>query len=126
VLTAKIREQILAGVPERRTFDEEEWKKEVARIYLTSADEVVALQKKMGWYWEDNSEKVLPKWEEIKAVLAEAPTVAQMNEMIEAVGMNYQEFVDLYGQAKIDDGVLYAKDLKDRYSVLWLYYEFFR
>ena len=40
--------------------------------------------------------------------------------------MDYQEFVDLYGQAKIDDGVLYAKDLKDRYSVLWLYYEFFR
>ena len=126
VLTAKIREQILASTPERRAFDEEEWKKEVARIYLTSADEVVALQKKMGWYWEDNSEKVLPKWEEIKAVLAEAPTVAEMLEMIEAVGMDYQEFVDLYGQAKIDDGVLYAKDLKDRYSVLWLYYEFFR
>lgn len=84
------------------------------------------LQKKLGWYWEDNSEKVLPKWDEIKALLAEAPTEAQMLEMVEAVGMNYQEFVDLYGQAKIDDGVLYAKDLKDRYSVLWLYYEFFR
>lgn len=126
VLTANIREQILASTPVRREFNEEEWKSEIERIYLSSADEVIALQKKQGWYWEDNSEKVLPKWDAIKAVLAEAPTEAEMLEMVEAVGMNYQEFVDLYGQAKIDDGVLYAKDLKDRYSVLWLYYEFFR
>ena len=126
VLTAKIRELILASAPVRREFNEEEWKREVERIYLSSADEVVALQKKLGWYWEDNSEKVLPKWDEIKALLAEAPTEAEMLQMVEAVGMNYQEFMDLYGQAKIDDGVLYAKDLKDRYSVLWLYFEFFR
>lgn len=126
VLTAKIRQLILASAPVRREFNEEEWKREVERIYLSSADEVVALQKKLGWYWEDNSEKVLPKWDEIKALLAEAPTEAEMLQMVEAVGMNYQEFMDLYGQAKIDDGVLYAKDLKDRYSVLWLYFEFFR
>lgn len=126
VLTAKIREQILASKPERRVFDEEAWLNEVKRIYLSSADEVVALQKKLGWYWEDNSEKVLPKWDAIKALLSEAPTEKEMLEMVEAVGMNYQEFVDLYGHAKIDDGMLYAKDLKDRYSVLWLYYEFFR
>ena len=126
VLTAKIREQILASAPVRREFDEAKWKSEVERIYLGSAEEVVALQKKMGWYWEDNSSKVLSKWDEIKAVLSEAPTEKEMLQMLEAVNMDYQEFVDLYGQAKIDDGVLYAKDLKDRYSVLWLYYEFFR
>lgn len=126
VLTAKIREQLLASTPERRKFDEEEWKNEIERIYSTSADEVVALQKKLGWYWKDNSKNVLSKWEAIKTVLAEAPTEAEMLEMVEAVGMNYQEFIDLYGQEKISDGILYAKDLKDRYSVLWLYYEFFR
>ena len=126
VLTAKIREQILASTPVRREFSEDEWKHEIERIYLNSADEVIALQKKMGWYWENNSEKVLPKWNEIKALLAEAPTEAEMLEVVEAVGMKYQEFVDLYGQAKIHDAILYAKDLKDRYSVLWLYYEFFR
>lgn len=126
VLTAKIREDILSATPSRREFDEEEWIDEIRRIYLSSAEEVVSLQKKMGWYWEDNSQKVLPKWDEIKEVLKEAPTQSEMLEMVEAVGMDYQEFVDLYGQAKIDDGVIYAKDLKDRYSVLWLYYEFFR
>ena len=43
VLTAKIRELILASAPVRREFNEEEWKREVERIYLSSADEVVAL-----------------------------------------------------------------------------------
>ena len=38
------------------------------------------------------------------------------------IGLDYNEFVKLYGQKKIDDAVLYAKDLKDRYSVLWLAY----
>ena len=126
VLTAKIRERILSSEPNRRAFIEEDWVKEIDRIYLGSAEEVVALQKKMGWYWEDNSSKVLPKWDAIKEVLSEAPTEKEMLQMVEAVGLDYQEFVDLYGQEKIDDGVLYAKDLKDRYSVLWLYYEFFR
>ena len=31
-----------------------------------------------------------------------------------------------YSQQKIDNAVLYAKDLKDRYSVLWLNYMFCR
>lgn len=126
VLTAKLRERILSATPVRREFNENQWKREIERIYLSSSDEVIALQKKMGWYWEDNSNKVLPKWDEIKVVLEEAPTEAEMLQMVEAVNMNYQEFVDLYGQDKIDDAILYAKDLKDRYSVLWLYYEFFR
>lgn len=126
ILTAKLREEILAGAPVRREFDEENWKTEVERIYLGSADEVIKLQKKMGWYWEDNSEKVLSNWNKIKELLAEAPTEVQMLQMVEEVGLNYQEFIDLYGTDKIRDGVLYAKDLKDRYSVLWLYYDFFR
>lgn len=29
----------------------------------------------------------------------------------------------LYGEEKIADALLYAKDLKDRYSVLWMYFE---
>ena len=31
----------------------------------------------------------------------------------------------LYGEEKISDALLFAKDLKDRYSVLWAYYDIF-
>ena len=126
VLTAKLRRQMVQAKPARRDFDEAAWQKEISRIYGSSAQEVVALQKKLGWYWQDNRDQVLPQWEQIKAVLAEAPPQEEMLAMVGALGLDYQEFVRLYGQEKIDDGVLYAKDLKDRYSVLWLYYEFFR
>ena len=66
------------------------------------------------------------KWEQIKAVLAEAPTQEQMLEMVRRVGLDYAEFEKLYGSEKIADAVLYAKDLKDRYSVLCLDYMFCR
>ena len=38
-------------------------------------------------------------------------------------GQVYQkEYRIRYGEEKIRDAVKYAKDLKDRYTVLWLYY----
>jgi hypothetical protein len=46
--------------------------------------------------------------------------------MVDTVGLNYQEFEKLYSKQKLDDAVLYAKDLKDRYTFLWLYYAYFR
>lgn len=126
VATARLREEILQKEPVRRTFDEAEWKQAIERIYLTASDEVIGLQEKMGWYKADRSDSVLSKWDAIKEILKEAPTEKEMLTMIEQVGMDYKEFVQLYGQQKIDEAMLYAKDLKDRYSVLWLYYEFFR
>ena len=35
------------------------------------------------------------------------------------------EFEKLYGVEKIHAGTLFAKDLKERYSFLWLYYDLF-
>jgi len=35
------------------------------------------------------------------------------------------EFYRLYSPEKLRDAVLYAKDLKDRYTVLWLHYDLF-
>ena len=36
--------------------------------------------------------------------------------------MDLKEFDDLYGAEKIEECKWLAKDLKDRYSVLWIYY----
>ena len=126
VVTAKIREYILKNTPVKKAFDRAEWEKNIKRVYTSAADGVIALQDKMGWYEKDDSEAVLGKWDEIKAVLAECPTADEFVGMIEASGLDYSEFEKLYGKDKINDAVLYAKDLKDRYSVLWLYYGYFR
>ena len=124
VVTAKLREKVLASQPKPYAHDAAAWEAEVRRLYSSSADEVIKLQKKMGWYDIDGYQNVCDKWQQIKEVLAEAPTEAQMLEMVRRIGLDYSEFVKLYGQKKIDDAVLYAKDLKDRYTVLWLAYQY--
>jgi hypothetical protein len=85
--------------------------------------EVIALQDKLGWY-EKGCERVeayLEHFEKIKEVLRGVPSYSELLEMLSEVGMKYSDFVELYGEKKIRDAYLYAKDLKDRYTVLWMY-----
>lgn len=124
VETAKLRQTIIRSLPQKRDFSREKWESEIRRVYHSSADGVIALQDKLGWYLEED--KVTGNWEEIKSVLSECPPVERFIEMAESVGLDFGDFEKLYGKEKIDDALLYAKDLKDRYSVLWLYYKYFR
>ena len=126
VATAKVRQQVLASQPHPYSHDQAAWDKAIEGIYSTSAEEVKKLQGKLNWYNTASFENVAAKWEAIKSVLAEAPGEEKMLQMVESVGLDYAEFVKLYGQEKIDTAILYAKDLKDRYSVLWLNYMFCR
>ncbi len=124
VETEKLRERLIALKPEKRDFSREAWESDIRRIYRSSADGVIALQDKLGWYFDED--KVTGKWEEIKNILSECPPSERFIEMAHSVGLDFGDFERLYGKEKIDDALLYAKDLKDRYSVLWLYYQFFR
>jgi glycerol-1-phosphate dehydrogenase [NAD(P)+] len=127
--TAKIREQLIAmdETDFACGFDAKIYESNIRRVYGSVADEVLALQKKLGWY-EKISERLSvykEKWQEIKALLKTAPSFSQMCEMLSDVGMAYSRFVDFYGEEKIRDAYLYAKDLKDRYTVLWMYSDIF-
>ena len=124
--TARIREKLLAiDDIEKYTyhFDREEYERNIARIYTDITDEVLALQNKLGWYDIDRVSVYREKWDEIKAVLKDCPTSAEMLALTEKIGLSYSKFTELYGEAKITDAHMYAKDLKDRYSVLWMYYD---
>ena len=126
VATAAIREKLLRCEPHPYTHDAAAWNGQIERIYTTSAEEVKKLQGKLGWYESADFENVCANWEGIREVLSEAPSEERMLEMVKSVGLDYAEFVALYGREKIDDAIVYAKDLKDRYSVLWLNYLFCR
>ena len=86
---------------------------------------MLALQKKLGWYDVDRVSVYREKWPEIKKVLADCPTSAEMLALTENIGLSYAKFTGLYGEKKIADARLYAKDLKDRYTVLWVWYDMF-
>ena len=123
--TEKIREELIA-LPEVKAnseFSKEEWKKKILSIYDAASEGVIALQEKMGWYEEPKLPVYREKWDEIKACLKEVPTSKELLGLIESIGLDIKEFDSLYGEEKIKNAIYYAKDLKDRYSVLWLYYE---
>ena len=126
IITAAIREQILKlrepefceESPERR---ERAWE----RIYKSVADEVRALQKSAGSYERDLRPIYRERWEDIRKILAKCPTADECKRMMGAVGFDFSDCVALYGEQKIRDATAYGKDLKNRYSVLWLYYSLF-
>ena len=84
----------------------------------------MALQEKMGRYENNNAQMYGNKEAEIRQILAEMPTAAEIENMLSLVELDMNEFYALYGNEKINDAILYAKDLKDRYTVLWMYYDF--
>lgn len=123
---AKLRDKMINSHPKKRKFDKEEYEKEINRIYTKSAGEVIALQEKLGWYYKDNSQFIYKNWRKIKKILKKVPTFEKFIKMLSAVGLDYKEFTTIYSKQKLDDAILYAKDLKDRYTFLWLYYDYFR
>ena len=73
------------------------------------------------WIYENKLPVYRENWAEIREILADSPTPEQVLEMLESVGLYMSEFEKMYAKEKRIDGVRYAKDLKDRYTVLWMY-----
>ena len=123
-VTCKLREMILENGIESEEQNRGDWQKDVRRIYSTSADECIALQNKVGFYDADDRKAIEDNKDAIKLVLQSCPDFDYINELLTRIGLDFDEFVKMYGIDKIKDAVLYGKDLKDRYTVLWLYYKY--
>lgn len=123
-VTCKLREMLLEKGIKDTKQDRGDWQKEIRRIYSTSADECIALQNKVGLYTADDSAAVADKKEQIELVLKGCPSFDYMKNLLDEIELDFDKFIDMYGKEKIADAVLYGKDLKDRYTVLWLYYQF--
>ena len=125
VITSEVRERILAATfpRERYTLPRDEYEREMRRVYGSVAEECIALQDRIGNYATDRSAVYLEKEAEIKKILAEVPAAEQIRDMLALVGLDMREFYAAYGEEKIKTAVRYAKDLKDRYTVLWINYD---
>lgn len=126
VLTAHLREEILNRKPVRIPFDRAAYETAIRKAYTTIADSVIAQQERLGWYHEDETDEfILTRYDGIRAILSEAPTEAETRAMVEAVGLDMGELYGTYGEGHIEEALRYAKDLKDRYSVLWVHNLFY-
>ena len=127
VVTAKIREKIVSSVfPEKiYRLSREEYIDKINDIYKSVAKGCIELQDRIGNYSKDRAMLYKEKEEEIKKILSEMPSSLEIEKMLSIAEIDLSEFYLLYDKNKIIDAIIYAKDLKDRYTVLWLYYDLF-
>ena len=124
VVTAGIREEILKKPFPQTQYrpDPAVYQQDMKKIYQSVAEGCMALQEKTGYYTRDFGYK--EKEEAIRQVLAEMPTAKQIEEMLRLGGLEMETFYRFYSPEKIENAKLYAKELKDRYTVLWIHYAF--
>lgn len=125
VITARLRERLLkadfGGTLYR--LPDNDYINKITAIYKEVANGCIALQKKVGNYNANRIKLYKEKQTQIKEILKEMPTACEIEKMLSLVKLDMADFYKLYGKEKINNAVLYAKDLKDRYTVLWLYYD---
>ena len=126
IVTARLREELRTlAKPTFSSISDETREKFYEKIYGKIAPEVSELQKSAGRYANPVNDVYCEKWNEVVSVLNECPTAAEIEEMLTDCGFDLSLFEEMYGAEKIHNGVWFAKDLKDRYSVLWLYFNVF-
>lgn len=125
VITAKLREQILSRPFPSAIYraDPETYREKISQIYKSAAQGCIALQEKAGSYTVDRG--YWQKEDDIRRILAEMPTADEISRMLSLADLDIADFYRFYGNERIENAILYAKDLKDRYTVLWIYYDFF-
>jgi len=127
VVTAQLREQLLSKPWPQVQYrpDRAAYEAEIARIYGSVARGCIDLQDKVGRYEMDMLPTYREKEAQIRKVLSEMPKASRIQKLLEDVKLDMTEFYHLYGQEKLEDALWYAKELKDRYTVLWMYYDLF-
>lgn len=127
VITSKIREKILKNEFPSVSYkmDRAAYESKMKNVYSVIAGECIKLQDKIGNYTRDRLPVYKKKEAEIRDILSEMPSPCEIKKMLEIAEIDLSEFYKLYGKDKISTAIHYAKDLKDRYTVLWMYYDLF-
>ena len=126
VVTAGMRERICKlNAPAFTNVSRETRLAAYDRIYGNFAKDVLQIQEDAHSYEKDRRGLYTVVWPEIIRVLSECPPANEIAQMFIDAGYDMAEFERLYGKEKIRDAQVYGKDLKDRYSVLWLHYALF-
>ena len=124
VLTTRLREILLTADWQKATPATygSAYREELDRVLTSIADDCVALQEKHGRYADADTRRktYLAKEAEIRAALAGMPSSQEIAEYLTRGGIAPDVLVSFYGEPTVQDAIRYAKELKDRYTVLWV------
>lgn len=127
VITARLRAELCARPWPHALYrpTRERFEADMRENYGRVADGCIALQDKVGNYERNRLSAYLEKEKELREILSEMPSPEETEALLSEIGFRMQDFYDFYGEEKIARAVRFAKDLKDRYTVLWMYYDLF-
>lgn len=126
IKTAEMREKISKiEKPQFTAVSKEIRENFYKNIFHDFYTEVVAIQEKAGRYDNLVFDKYTANWDKVKEILNECPSSNDIKTMLTDVGIDLSEFNQMYDRNRIENGMWFAKDIKERYSVLWLYYDLF-
>ncbi len=125
VLTQRLREEILSldSFDKQHSLPRNEYEAIINRLYGSAGKGCIALQDKMGRYKQSRREIYSENQDKIKEILKETPPSIEIERLLMIAGLDMSQLYATYSEEKIENAILYAKDLKDRYTVLWLYYD---
>ena len=109
----------------RPTFDQ--WEQEVRGAFLDASDEIVALEKKCGKNSDERLAKRLASieenWEQIRALAAGTTKPRLVEEILEKLNAPVRPHQIGVDREMARQAILYAKELRDRYTVLQLLWD---
>lgn len=126
VETELMREEILALSSPTVSASNKPREEEIRRIYGTAAEGVIELQNRTGRYNQDMISLIKDKWDAICDTLREVPDSDYLIRCIESVGLYMDRYHKEYSSEEREDARRWAKDLKDRFSFLWVWFTLLR
>lgn len=126
VITSNLRTRLAQMNPTsfvRLSVQEESrknWEEAIQEVFGSLSTSVISLQEQAGLYQKNRFREVCSQWKNIQKILSEVPDGITVMKILKRMGFQSEEFTQLYGSEKIRKAVEFAKDLKDRYSLLWL------
>ncbi len=117
--TALLRDAILKTDKEPCfCFDSVRHFESVKRLLPRAAEGIVDLQAKTALHGSSDGDYCM---DGIKAVLEKAPRADAVMAMLKKAGLGGTEMIEFYGAETVENAMKYGKELKDRFTVLWLY-----
>ena len=118
---AKLRETV------SKRPDQAAWETEMKRVYREGAPMIIDLERKAKRNSPENLlrrlEAIEAHWEEIRALAQTAPRAEEIATVLESLGAPIRPEQVGVDPAYIADGILFAKELRDRYTILQLLWD---
>ena len=98
------------------SYEKEENEKQLRRVFGGISDELIRMRDEKELY-ANRLDSIRQNERKINEILSSSLKYADYKKIFERAGLRMEEFKEIYGEQTIRDCIVYAKDLKDRYTL---------